>query len=108
MRYESIGLGPAPAEEDCASTLDPDFAQANRAECLAYIQAIKRVCGNPPPGARLRISENNREYGIYREVEVVYDSDNQTSAEYARKCDEDAPTTWAEASMEPPSRGRRR
>src|ERR1700722_13336121 len=53
---ERIGLGPAPAEEECASTLEPDFASRNKAECIAYITAIKRVCGEPPPGACLTIS----------------------------------------------------
>ncbi len=92
-----------PAEEEATSTLDPDFARKNKAECLAYIRAIKRVCGIPPEGAALRIKEERgHDYGPYRIVTVTFDSSNTAAADYAHKVEEQAPATWSEAGMEPP------
>jgi aminoglycoside phosphotransferase (APT) family kinase protein len=107
---ELIYLGPAPADETCAQTQDRDFERRSTAECLAYIQAIKRVCGEPPEGATLRIQANKhaRFDVVYREVVVEYDPAIKAAAKYALKCEEHAPTTWAQAGMQPAIRGIRR
>ncbi len=52
---EIYRIGPCPANEEPAQSTDPDFHQKNKAECLAFITAIKRICGEPPEGARLTI-----------------------------------------------------
>jgi hypothetical protein len=104
-----IYLGPTPANEDCAQVGQPDYPEASKAECLAYIKAIKRVCGEPPEGAVLRVKAEEHDMGTYREVVVEYDGDDRAAAEYARKCDEGAPVTWEAAGMEAPvRRGRER
>lgn len=108
MTKDLIWLGPCPGDETPASTLDDDFAAANRAECLQFIKAIKRVCGEPPEGAALRIKTEQHDFGPYREVVVEFDGNDRAAAEYAAKCDESAPTTWAEAGLKPPVRGRSR
>jgi hypothetical protein len=102
MQKDVVYLGSAPAEEPCAQVGEPDYPEASKAECRAFIQAIKRVCGEPPEGAVLRIVSQSHDFGSYRECAVEYDGDNREAAEYAQKCDEDAPTTWAEAKMEAP------
>ncbi len=95
--------------EDCAQVGQPDYPEASKAECRAFIQAIKRVCGEPPDGAVLTIKSQPHDFGQYREVAVVYDAENQAAADYADKCDRQAPGTWAEANMEAPvTRGLRR
>lgn len=96
-------LGPCPAEEDAAQSTDPDFHARNKAECLAYITAIKRVCGEPPEGATLRIKAEQHDYGQYREVAVEFDATKPEAVAYAVKCDENAPTTWEQAGMAVPS-----
>ena len=60
MSHELIYLGPGPADERLAQTTQADFARRNKAECLAYLQAIRRVCGDPPAGAALRIQAGAR------------------------------------------------
>lgn len=106
MQREIVYLGSAPAEEDCAQVGQPDYPEASKAECRAYIQAIKRVCGEPPEGATLTVKTEQHDYGPYREVVITYDGNNLAAAEYAQRCDEQAPTTWAEARMEPPVKRR--
>lgn len=105
---EIMWLGSAPAEESCAQLGEADYARNAKAECLAYIQAIKRVCGEPPEGADLRVRAEMHDFGSYYEVAVVYDPSNRAAAEYAFKAESEAPTTWAAAGMEAPGRGRER
>ena len=102
MQKEMIFLGPAPAEESCAQIGDSNYPEASKAECRAYITAIKRVCGEPPEGAVLRVKSEQHDYGTYRECVVEYDGDNQAAAEFADKCDRHAPTTWEAAGMTAP------
>lgn len=71
---------------------------------MAYVTAIKRVCGDPPEGATLRIKTENHDFTSYREVCVAFDPNNAEAAAYAAKCDEHSPTTWAEAGISPPSK----
>lgn len=109
MQRDIVYLGSTPAEEECAQIGQPDYPEASKAECRAFITAIKRVCGEPPEGAVLRVKTEQHDFGQYREVIVEYDGNNQAAAEYAQKCDEHAPTTWAEARVEAPvARGRGR
>jgi hypothetical protein len=102
---ESIGLGSAPADEDCIPIGHPDYQRLARQECMAYIKAIKRVCGEPPANARFKVTSNAHDFGAYLDVAIEYDPSDEHAVHYAMKCDGGAPTTWAAAGMEPPDRG---
>lgn len=108
MTQDVYWLGPSPAEEDAVQVGAPDYTRDARAECQAYIEAIRKICGREPEGAKLTIKSQPHDFGAYLEVAVVFDGNNKAAAEYAAKCDESAPTTWEAAGMEPPARGRRR
>ena len=95
-------IGSAPAEEHYASVGDPDYARDARAECAAFIKAIRIVCGPEPEGARLTVKSQPHDFSSYYEVTVVFDGDNRQACEYAAKVDGHAPTTWAEAGMAAP------
>jgi hypothetical protein len=43
-----IYLGSAPSEEDCAQVGQPDYPEASKAECRAFITAIKRMLRRKP------------------------------------------------------------
>jgi hypothetical protein len=103
-----LEIGPCPAEEEAAQLGTDGFDAANKAECLQFIKAIKRVCGEPPEGASLAIKSNSHDYGIYREVIVRFDPEDRASTDYAFMVEEKAPTTWAEAKMDAPVAGRAR
>jgi len=97
-----IYLGPCPADEEAAQSVDADFAARNKAECLLYIQAIKRKLGEPPDGAVLKIKTENHEFGPYREVVCEVDSNNEAAVQWAYMAEDKAPTTWAEVGITPP------
>ena len=108
MTKESIGLGAAPAEEDCIPVGHPDYLRLARQWCMAHSKAIKRECGETPANARFEVMPNEHEYGVYFDVSLKFDGDDEHAAHYAIKCDAGAPTTWAAADMEPPDAGRGR
>jgi hypothetical protein len=92
-------LGPCPAEEDAVQVGSPDYARDARAQCRRYIEALRKICGPEPEGARLTIKSQPHDFGSYLEVAVEFDGSNEAAAAYAAKCDESAPTTWEAAEM---------
>jgi hypothetical protein len=104
VNEETIWIGPAPALESYAHLGEPDYARDAKAECRAFIDAIRKVCGREPEGARLAILPQEVDASTYYEVAVIYDGDNEWAAQYAAKVDSQAPTTWQQAGMEPPVR----
>lgn len=105
MTEDVYWLGPCPAEEDAVQVGSPDYARNAKAQCRAYIDAIRAVCGHEPEGARLTIRAQQHDFGSYYEVAVAFDGNNQVAAEYAAKCDDSAPTTWEAAGMTAPDLG---
>jgi hypothetical protein len=99
-------LGAAPAEEDCAQVGSSDYARRAIDECRRYIDAIRKVWGPEPEGARLTVKSQSHDFGTYYEVAVVFDGTIKAAAEYAVKCDRDAPKTWAEADSADKSKTR--
>lgn len=102
MTDDIYWLGPAPAMEECIQVGSDDYARNAKTECRAFIEAIRKVCGHEPEGARLTVKSQPHDFGSYYEVAVIFDGNDQAAAEYAAKCDEKAPGTWEEAGMQPP------
>ncbi len=65
------------------------------------------VLCDPPPKARLLVEWSDHDFGRYAEVVVAFDGNDREAAEYAARCDAQAPTTWAAAGMTAPVTGKR-
>ena len=96
---DSISLGPAPAEEDPVQLGEADYASRAQRECRRYIDAIRKVCGEEPEGAQLRMTRHSHDFGQYYDVEIRFDGNNEAAAEYAYEVESKAPATWEEAGM---------
>lgn len=96
-----LHIGPTPAEEECASSTDPRFDVANRAECMAYRAALERFYGEPPNEASYGIKGQLHEFGTYREVVIYYNPDDEAEAAYAFNVEQGL-ARWAEAGMRQP------
>ena len=106
MHEDLIYIGPYPCDEDGAQTVDADYARNAKVECRAFIEAIRKVCGREPEGARLTVKADRYDDGnMLYEVVVQFDGRNQKAAEYAFHCEANAPATWADAGMEAPKLG---
>ena len=93
-----------------------------RATCAAFaFMALHWAASaqDPPADKKPAAGERFRDRGEYVEdtqTGLLWQKDGEASgkknfyqaAEYAAKCDEHAPTTWAEAGMDAPAHGRGR
>lgn len=99
---DCIEIGPVPSEESCqqVGTKDYDSILA-RAECNAFRNQIRRICGPEPDGARLTIKSNPHDFGSYYEVAVKFDEDIQEAVDYAFRIESTDISEWdAEAKKE--------
>ena len=60
---ETIEIGSAPCDEQCAQVGESNYPERSRAECRAFINQIKRVMGEPPEGVGLFIKSNAHDFG---------------------------------------------
>src|SRR5436305_3911635 len=102
MWTDVVSLGAAPSDEDRARLENPDYDDRAGRECAAFIEAIRRVCGPEPDGARLRVAWRDHESGRSLEVVCEFDRENPAASEYAARCDDSAPTTWSAAGVDAP------
>ncbi len=91
-----INIGPAPCDEKCAQVGEDTFPEQSRKECRAFMGQLKRVFGEPPEGAELRIKSFEHDFGTYREVVCYFDDAYPESREYAFKLEGEAPSKWDE------------
>ena len=75
--YDTMQIGSTPYNMDCAQVGSENYDTKSQIECNAFLHQIKRVCGEPPQGARLVVKSFPHDFGSYREVCVVYDAENE-------------------------------
>ncbi len=93
---ESLSLGPTPCNEECQQ-LGPDYDVVSaRRECIRWRDQLIRQFGEPPLQARYKISANPHDFGTYCDLEIVFNLDDESSAEYAYRVEGNLPTNWAE------------
>ena len=106
---DHLDLGSAPAEEDCAQLgVNDDYPVRAKRECRALVNQLRRLCGEPPPGARFRIMANPHDFGTYYSVVIDFDAHDADAVAYAYRCDEASPSKWdAPARLELDADGER-
>ena len=97
---DTIEIGSAPCDEDCAQVGSPNYRDRAGAECTAFIGQIRRVFGPEPSGARLKVQSFPHDFGTYYEVVVQYETENEEAAAYAMVCCDRAPNQWDEAARQ--------
>lgn len=95
MARDTVYIGSTPCNEDCAQVGAPDYEIRAKEECRRFIALLRDTFGPEPEGARLRIKSNPHDFGYYYEVVCDFDPYNEAAAEYAYRCESDAPETWA-------------
>lgn len=97
MAREWMEIGSAPEDEHCVQ-VDPkvDYLPAMRAECLRFLELIRKKLGEEPPGSRLAVKSNLHDFGQYLEVVCHYDDTDEDATAYAHLCESMAPRTWSD------------
>lgn len=92
-----IEIGPTPCDESCQQVGTPGYDAAKaRAECERFINAIRKVVGVEPTGAKLKVKSNPHDFGSYYEVVCMYDERLPDAVAYALNAESNAPTKWPE------------
>lgn len=98
---EQMYLGESPCEEDCAQVGSPNYYERAMRELRAYRAQLIRQHGEPPAGARYKITRNGHDFGDYHAVEILFDEKDEAATAYAFKVEADMPGEWdAEARAE--------
>lgn len=92
MTVRRVHLGPAPGDE----------TGGGLGTCRAYLLAVRLVVGDEPAGASLRVVRTPADREHPFEVACEFDPANEAAAEYARRCERNAPSTWAAAGLTRP------
>ncbi|MFH1141963.1 MAG: hypothetical protein V1724_09980 [Chloroflexota bacterium] len=92
-----VSIGSSPCDEECVQVNERgDYHDAMKTECRRFLDLIRKKLGPEPPGAHLGIKGNPHDFGTYYEVVCYYDDGDEEAAEYAYRCESDAPRTWAD------------
>lgn len=91
-----LTLGPVPCEEPCQQVGTEGYdLQMVSAECRRYLHQL--VLRFPLPDgvlAYFTVKSFPHDFGIYREVCVVYDDKDEAAAEYAYFVEAHLPASW--------------
>lgn len=102
---ERIELGSAPADEDCAQTIDKEtYVERANKECRVYIRQLWRVLGelgvtqdDAPESFNLVVKRNSgHDFGDYYEVAVRFDNADEKAVSLAIQVENNIPLKWDE------------
>lgn len=96
---DSLNLAPVPLDEECAQLGAADYSTRSRKECTAFIAQLIRVFGEPPRGAHFKMTSNPHDFGTYRDVDIVFDDENDAACEYAYNIEANIPANWDEEAL---------
>ena len=96
---DSLNLSPTPIGEDCAQLGAPDYYSVAKKEIIVFISQLIREHGEPPRGARYRITNNPHDFGTYYDLNIEFDDENDEASEYAYKVEGDLPEYWDEIAI---------
>jgi len=103
--HNTIDLGGAPANEDCAQLgQTDDFDRLNRLEVKLYAVAMQARFGPPPEGCSFVTITNRHDFGTYHTLGLKFDEAVRYEPEvidYFRAV-EDGLGSWLEAGIAPP------
>lgn len=106
-RFDFFSLAPTPHDEECTQAGGSSSDQ--KAECVALINQLRRVHGDPPEGAEFVIIKNTgHDFGEYLEAGICFipedeeaeDPEESPSMEYALKCESGIPDKWDDKAIE--------
>ena len=89
-----LELGPVPVLEECVQVGSDNYKTMVGIECRAYIGQLRRVFGQEPKGAEIRIKSFPHDLGTYHEVVCYYEEGDNDSTEYAFKLESNLPEYW--------------
>jgi hypothetical protein len=98
---ETIEIGSTPCEELCTQVGDDDYTRRALIECRAWKNQLYRHLASLghsketlPEKFRISIKSMNHDLGVYHEVAVIFNDNDEKSWELALLLESDSPTNW--------------
>jgi hypothetical protein len=79
---DTYDIGCSPHNVSCAQVGTDHYQDFGKKECKAFMEQLKRIYGEPPAGAYLKVSSNPHDFGTYHEVTIVYNDESEEHANY--------------------------
>ena len=101
MSKERIELGSAPYDEDCAQLGQPDYEERVRRELTAFMAQLRRVyraAHNVDLSLPLIVVRHQHDFGVYHEVNVLFNSRISDEVEAAYWLEANVPSEWDETA----------
>ena len=89
-----------PHDEPCIQMGEPDYHAFSKMEARALINQIKRKIGEPPFETGFKIVSCAHDFGVYHDVVVVYDDEDEESQNYMLKAESALPSKWDKKAIE--------
>ena len=100
-----INIGSAPAEEQCVQVnKEGNYHKAMRAECVRFIEQLRRVFGPEPEGAQLGVKSFPHDFGLYLEVVCYFENNDEEARKWAFRLEDEMPARWDQPLNTPPVR----
>lgn len=94
MARDYMDLGAAPYLEDPVFVGSEGYEGRARAECIRFVDQLRRTFGPEPAHAQLRVKENPHDFGYYFSVVCYFNDDDEESTQYAKRCESECPARW--------------
>lgn len=94
MTKETMELGSAPVNEDCAQVGSTNYPSVALEQCRRYKKLLEAKFGDPPGDAYFKVKSNLHDFGTYYEVAVVYNENDEKEVEFAFHVESNLPETW--------------
>jgi hypothetical protein len=83
-----------PHDEPCIQLGELDYSRFSKMEARALINQIKRIIGEPPYETGFKIISCPHDFGVYHDVAIVYDDNDEESQEYMLEAESAIPSKW--------------
>lgn len=92
---EYLVVGSTPIDEQCIQVRsNSDYLFSMKKECDIYKRQLERLFPDPPDGVWFSIKSFDHDFGMYTEVCVFFDGDDEIQSEYASDVDSSLPEKW--------------
>lgn len=98
-----LALGPTPAAEDCQQVGTPEYnEEKDQRELIVYKEQLKRQFAHHTEGGLIvfKIKAFPHDFGVYREVCVIFDDANEESVDAAFDIENNIPEYWDDEARE--------
>ena len=95
ISMDFLNIGSTPTDEPCAQVGRDDYERMSRIECKVFLDQLRRLFPEPN-GGYLSIKRFSHDFGQYREVVAVYDTDDEEATNWAFNIEANCPEKWDE------------